>query len=465
MSLTDINGLVLRCFATGAAVTLLLIPFFLIGYFFVYRRLFGGKKRIGRKQAAAWMILCIYFIMVLGVTFFNRDGESGGGTNLHLFSSYRNAWNSFTLKNWQYVTLNIVMFVPLGMLLPVCHKNFRKGYMTVLAGALFTVGIECTQLMTGYGVFEYDDILNNLIGTVAGYGLVMAFMPPAGKRRRILRSALYLMLPLSVLALFAGIFIKYRRQPFGNLPGDYIYRMEVDGARIFLNTDLNEQEAEVFVYGPKERSEQEGTEEALRLFALLGAPKENPASVKRQDGNVIVRSASTDESLEFCLSDGTFIYRNSSKTQAGTGNGDGEYLQDLLRKLGIFGSRIPDPEQRADGGYSYKAEDEPGGDEFRKGDLEVWLNADGTIRTLANGITVYRPAAEVPIISEKEAFARMAGGYFRIYQEGDHISSLEVNRVRLDYRRDTKGYYQPVYLFSTRANEVGTTIMIPALRR
>ena len=82
MSLTDINGLVLRCFTTGAAVTLLLIPFFLIGYFFVYRRLFGGKKRIGRKQAAAWMILCIYFIMVLGVTFFNRDGESGGRLSL-----------------------------------------------------------------------------------------------------------------------------------------------------------------------------------------------------------------------------------------------------------------------------------------------------------------------------------------------------------------------------------------------
>ena len=93
----------------------------------------------------------------------------------------------------------------------------------------------------------------------------------------------------------------------------------------------------------------------------------------------------------------------------------------------------------------------------------MWLNADGTIRTLANGITVYRPAAEVPIISEKEAFERMAGGYFRIYQEGDRISSLEVNRVRLDYRRDTKGYYQPVYLFSTRANEVGTTVMIPCL--
>ncbi len=96
----------------------------------------------------------------------------------------------------------------------------------------------------------------------------------------------------------------------------------------------------------------------------------------------------------------------------------------------------------------------------------MWLNADGTIRTLANGITVYRPAAEVPIMSEKEAFERMAGGYFRIYQEGDRISSLEVNRVRLDYRRDNrKGYYQPVYLFSTRANEVGTTVMIPALRR
>lgn len=465
MSLTEINGLVLRCFTTGAAVTLLLFPFFLIGYFVIYRRLLGGKKRIGRKQAAAWIILCIYFIMVLGVTFFNRDGESGGGTNLHLFSSYRNAWNSFTLKNWQYVTLNIVMFVPLGVLLPVCHKGFRKAYMTVLAGALFTAGIECTQLMTGYGVFEYDDILNNLIGTVAGYGLIMAFLPPAGKRRRILRSALYLLLPLSVLALFAGIFIKYKRQPFGNLPGDYIYRMEVDGARIFLNTDLSEQETEVFVYGPKELSEQEGTEEALRLFALLGEPEESPASVKCQGGNVIVRSASSDESLEFCLADGTFLYKNSRKTQDGTGNPAEEYLQDLLKELGIFGSRIPVPEQSADGRYCYEAEDEPGGEEFRKGNLEVWFNADGTVRTLANGITVYRPAAEVPIISEKEAFERMAGGYFRIYQEGDRISSLEVNRVRLDYRRDTKGYYQPVYLFSTRANEVGTTIMIPALRR
>lgn len=63
---------------------------------------------------------------------------------------------------------NILMFGPLGLLLPLLWKCFRKFSKTVLFGFLVSFAIECSQLFLARGT-DIDDLILNTIGTMLGY--------------------------------------------------------------------------------------------------------------------------------------------------------------------------------------------------------------------------------------------------------------------------------------------------------
>ncbi len=65
------------------------------------------------------------------------------------------------------ILINILIFIPLGYLLPAVFPQIRWGHV-ICIGFAVTVSIETVQLFTKLGMFDLDDILNNVIGTVAG---------------------------------------------------------------------------------------------------------------------------------------------------------------------------------------------------------------------------------------------------------------------------------------------------------
>lgn len=66
--------------------------------------------------------------------------------------------------------LNILMFVPMGVLLPYMNSEFRmKGICLIAFG--FTVLIETSQYYLMRGCFETDDLIMNVLGAIAGYYL------------------------------------------------------------------------------------------------------------------------------------------------------------------------------------------------------------------------------------------------------------------------------------------------------
>ena len=64
--------------------------------------------------------------------------------------------------------LNIIMFMPLGFLLPLIWKNFRKGWKVALTGFGFSVMIEFCQLFNTR-VSDVDDLIMNTVGACVGY--------------------------------------------------------------------------------------------------------------------------------------------------------------------------------------------------------------------------------------------------------------------------------------------------------
>lgn len=69
--------------------------------------------------------------------------------------------------------LNIILFLPFGFLLPVIWNRFRTLLPTALAGFLFSLVIELSQLFT-YRATDINDLIGNTLGTVLGFLLAKA---------------------------------------------------------------------------------------------------------------------------------------------------------------------------------------------------------------------------------------------------------------------------------------------------
>ncbi|EOP58381.1 teicoplanin resistance protein VanZ [Bacillus cereus VDM053] len=64
--------------------------------------------------------------------------------------------------------LNILLFMPLGFLLPTIWPHFRKMKNTVCAGFFFSLAIELNQLLNNR-ITDIDDLFTNTLGAIVGY--------------------------------------------------------------------------------------------------------------------------------------------------------------------------------------------------------------------------------------------------------------------------------------------------------
>ena len=69
---------------------------------------------------------------------------------------------------------NVLMFVPLGFLLPNAFPRLGKWYRVLLTAAGIIVLVELLQMLFLVGTCDIDDLILNLMGTALGYGLFAA---------------------------------------------------------------------------------------------------------------------------------------------------------------------------------------------------------------------------------------------------------------------------------------------------
>ena len=84
-------------------------------------------------------------------------------------------WDKINLIPFQAIgertqMLNIILFMPLGFLLPFIWQKNRAFFRTVLAGFLLSLSIEVGQLFN-HRMTDIDDLFMNVLGTVLGFGL------------------------------------------------------------------------------------------------------------------------------------------------------------------------------------------------------------------------------------------------------------------------------------------------------
>lgn len=69
---------------------------------------------------------------------------------------------------------NILLFMPLGFLLPLIWEGLRKWWCALLAGFSFSLLIEASQLFNNRST-DVDDLIMNTLGALLGYVLFKVF--------------------------------------------------------------------------------------------------------------------------------------------------------------------------------------------------------------------------------------------------------------------------------------------------
>ncbi len=93
--------------------------------------------------------------------------------NLTLFQEISRDWNSLSLHRPGtaiHLVGNVLAFIPLGIFIPVLTGNkLFSGLKVFLLSLLLSLGYEVTQLVTGMGIFDVDDLMLNTLGGLIGY--------------------------------------------------------------------------------------------------------------------------------------------------------------------------------------------------------------------------------------------------------------------------------------------------------
>lgn len=102
-----------------------------------------------------------------------------GSVNLVPFQTVRRYYRLLTgpysngLKHHAWINLlgNVVLFLPLGVFLPLLWQEFRTLWRCILKGGVVVVCVELTQLFLLVGRCDVDDLMLNVFGIAAGYGV------------------------------------------------------------------------------------------------------------------------------------------------------------------------------------------------------------------------------------------------------------------------------------------------------
>lgn len=474
MRLTDAIRIAKDYLLLGIIVALFLALLFFVGYFLIYKKALKGKKKITFRKLTIVAVLFCYLIVVLGATLGNRGDYYQGSVNLHPFSAYREAWNSFSITAWRNIILNILMFVPFGFLLPVLSERFRKAWKTYLVGFMLTVVIECIQYSTGRGIFEIDDIIGNTIGTMIGYGLVMLLFFISGKLKNNTptisgRRAIAYQVPLMLtLVLFSSIFLTYSKQELGNLSVAHSYRYNMSGIDIKSDISLSDLEGKAYVYKTTVGTKDETLHLANHLLKNFSTEVDEK-QIDYYNDTAVYKSETGNHSVWIDYRGLTVWFINHNQREYELQ--EGYTLDEVKLILENYNIALPQGvgfEDTGDGNYILTADMEEFDGGFIDGTFRCTITKDGKLSSFRNNLIQYEKFKEYEIISEQQAFETLREGkinHWQLHEQYEKPKSINVEKVKLGYHLDTKGYYQPIYIFAVFLNGEKTEISIVALQQ
>lgn len=415
------------------------------------------KKLIYRGLLIGYILVVI--IATLGRPSYSFDMKA----STELFSSYRLAINHFDMREWRNIILNICMFIPLGFLLPLVSSKMKHWWMTYIAGILLTLCIELTQLLTNRGIFEIDDILNNALGCMIGFGLYSLGRYIYQKYKKHQTNMIHTLLTqiplLLTIIAFSTIFISYSKQELGNLQQNYYKTVDMSHIEVTSLVPLSDETSLQDVYKTKQYTQDECYDIIQPFFNKYGLTIDD-TQTDIYDETIYFYSQNREILANIDYSGGTFHLWYTNESDTPQDNLTEQEVKDIIQKEGI---QIP---QQAtftsldDGQYIFEVQDIVD-HQYLNGSISCQINANKSFISLGYDLKTYDSYKQFPIISQQQAFELIKDGKFN----QDWMMSLDqeivIHSANLIYAEDSKGFYQPVYLFGIENDQI---IYIPAIQ-
>jgi len=128
------------------------------------------KKNYPAQGILASMFLYFFLFVVFSSVLFSRPDYGYYNYELEPFWSYRVAREQQSEFLFVQILLNILVLIPVGFLFPFAVPKARFVH-TFFFGFLCTALIETLQLVLRRGLFEWDDMIHNVLGVCIGYGI------------------------------------------------------------------------------------------------------------------------------------------------------------------------------------------------------------------------------------------------------------------------------------------------------
>ena len=130
-----------------------------------------GKSR---ERTVAWVLLVLYIGFIIYTTLLCREPKDYREYNFQLFWSYQRFFDDVRPQARQ-ILLNILFFVPFGILVPLCVDGSwkRKLVITIISSCLLSGTVEFFQLLYKLGFAEFDDVFDNTMGAAIGAVVVL----------------------------------------------------------------------------------------------------------------------------------------------------------------------------------------------------------------------------------------------------------------------------------------------------
>ena len=132
-----------------------------------------GFHRVTNFIHMIWVFIFLYYVyLVLETTGIGTIWEIGLYSGMKLQEEI----NLIPFRDGISLSmiLNVVMFMPLGFLLPLLWKEYQSLVRTAIIGFCFSCGIEFCQLFNRR-VSDVDDLLMNTLGAILGWLIWIVF--------------------------------------------------------------------------------------------------------------------------------------------------------------------------------------------------------------------------------------------------------------------------------------------------
>lgn len=163
MNLLDINSYL---WALGRSIPecLIGISFIIVLCLVLFIAIKGIRKGV---EIIVRLLLADFVAIILYSTVFSRKSRSYTRLNFTPFRTYFEAFSGNSSYILPQAILNILIFIPLGLLLNASFPSMKWWYLLII-GCGLSVVIEFLQLIMHKGFCEFDDVMHNTIGCLIG---------------------------------------------------------------------------------------------------------------------------------------------------------------------------------------------------------------------------------------------------------------------------------------------------------